>query len=126
MRTIAITSAGALLMQRWRTHSQPNSTLVRAQLVELLYHRADFSTDIGFWVHVLNSVHQRGPFGTQLFPHFVRLQRQLFDFLGVSPRVGVLHLVTELAHIAKGLRLGLVAADYFEDVLRVRLGHRSR
>ena len=47
--------------------------LLRAQLVGLLYHRLDFLTDLGVWVNVLNSVHQCGPFGTQLFCQFVRL-----------------------------------------------------
>src|SRR4029077_12026161 len=99
--------------------------LLRTLLVELLHHRPDFLTDLGFWVHVLNSVHQRGPFGTQLFSQLIRLQRQLLNFLRVSPRVGLLHLVTELAYIAKGMDLGLVAANYFDDVLHVRLSHRS-
>ena len=50
-------------------------------------------------------------------------KRQLVEFFRVSLFVSLLHLIAELGHIAIRLGLGLVAADNFEDLLRVRLGH---
>ena len=48
------------------------------------------------------------------------------NFLEFSLLVGLFHFVTKLGDIAKGLKLGLVAADYFKDLLRVLLGRLRR
>ena len=55
--------------------------------------------------------------------HFLK---QRIEVLGISRLVGLHHLATELGHFAIDSSLGLVAADYFEDLLRVRLGHLRR
>src|SRR6476659_8743943 len=102
------------------------TTSLRAQLVERLYRRTDLLTIFGLWVHILNPVYQGGIFGAQFFYQFVLFQRQFLEFLGVSLLVGLFHFVTELGDIAKGLKLGLVAADYFKDLLRVIPGRLSR
>ena len=88
--------------------------------------RTNLLTDFGLWVDVLKSVNQRGVFGTQLFSQFVHSLKQRIEFLGVTRLISLLHLVTELGHLAIDSGLGLVAADYFENLLRVRLGHLRR
>ena len=83
-------------------------------------------TDFGLWVDILKSVNQRGIFGTQFFSQLVHFLKQRIEFLGISRLISVLHLVTELGHFAIDSGLGLVAADYFEDLLRIRLGYLRR
>ena len=61
-----------------------------------------------------------------VFSQFVDFLKQRIEFLGISRLVSLLHLVIELGHFAIDSGLGLVAADYFEDLLRVRLGHLRR
>ena len=92
------------------------------QIIERIQGRTNRLTDFGLWVDVLKSVDQRGIFGTQLFSQFVHFLKQRIEFLGISRLISLLHLVTELGHLAIDSGLGLVAADYFEDLLRVRLG----
>ena len=96
------------------------------QIIERIQRRTNLLTDFGLWVDVLKSVNQRGVFGTQFFSQFVDYLKQRIEFLGISRLISVLHLVTELGHFAIDTGLGLVAADYFEDLLRVRLGHLRR
>ena len=96
------------------------------QIIEHIQGRTNCLTDFGLWVDVLKSVDQRGIFGTQFFSQFVYSLKQPIEFLGVSRLVSLLHLVTELGHLAIDSGLNLVAADYFENLLRVRLGHLRR
>jgi hypothetical protein len=96
------------------------------QIIERIQRGTNLLTDFGLWVDVLKSVNQRGIFGTQFFSQFVDYLKQCIEFLGISRLISVLHLVTELGHFAIDSGLGLVAADYFEDLLRVRLGHLRR
>ena len=96
------------------------------QIIERIQGRTNRLTDFGLWVDVLKAVDQRGIFGTQFFSQFVYSLKQPIEFLGVSRLVSLLHLVTELGHLAIDSGLGLVAADYFENLLRVRLGHLRR
>jgi hypothetical protein len=100
--------------------------LPRTQIIERIQGRTNLPTDFGLWVDVLKSVDQRGIFGTQLFSQFVHFLKQRIEFLGVSRLISLLHLVTELGHLAIDSGLSLVAADYFENLLRVRLGHLRR
>jgi len=95
-------------------------------MVKRIQRRTNLLTDLGFRVDVLKSVNQRGIFGTQFFSQFVHFPKQRIEFLGISRLISVLHLVSELGHFAIDSGLGLVAADYFEDLLRVRLGHLRR
>ena len=96
------------------------------QIIEGVQGRTDFMTDFRFRIDVLKSVNHRGIFGTQFFSQFVHFLKQLIELLGISLLVGLLHLVSELGHLAIDSGLGPVAADYFEDLLRVRLGHLRR
>jgi hypothetical protein len=100
--------------------------LPRTQIIERIQGRTNLPTDFGLWVDVLKSVDRRGIFGTQLFSQFVHFLKQRIEFLGVTRLISLLHLVTELGHLAIDSGLGLVAADYFENLLRVRLGHLRR
>ena len=100
--------------------------LPRTQIIERIQGRTNLPTDFGLWVDVLKSVDQRGIFSTQLFSQFVHFLKQRIEFLGVTRLISLLHLVTELGHLAIDSGLGLVAADYFENLLRVRLGHLRR
>jgi len=59
-----------------------------------------------------------------VFPKRVYLLGQLIEFLGVFRLVSLRHLFVELADIAVGLGLRLVATDQFDDLLHVRLGDR--
>ena len=104
----------------------PDRALPPTQIIERIQGRTNRLTDFGLWVDVLKSVDQRGIFGTQLFSQFVYSLKQPIEFLGISRLVSLLHLVTELGHLAIDSGLGLVAADYFENLLRVRLGHLRR
>ena len=104
----------------------PDRALPPTQIIERIQCRTNLLTDLGLWVDVLKSVNQRGIFGTQLFSQLVDFLKQRIEFLGISRLVSLLHLVIELGHFAIDSGLGLVAADYFEDLLRVRLGHRRR
>jgi hypothetical protein len=45
---------------------------------------------------------------------------QLIDFPHIALLLGLFDLVTELTDVAVGLRLGLVAADSFDDLLGSR------
>jgi hypothetical protein len=100
-------------------NKNPDSALPPTQIIERIQRRTNLLTDFGFRIDVLKSVNQRGIFGTQLFSQFVHSLKQLIEFLGISLLVSLHHLVTELGHIAIDSRLGFVAADYFEDLLRV-------
>ena len=104
----------------------PDRALPPTQIIERIQGRTNRLTDFGLWVDVLKAVDQRGIFGTQLFSQFVHFLKQRIEFLGVSRLISLLHLVTELGHLAIDSGLGLVAADYSKDLLRVRLGHRRR
>ena len=92
------------------------------QLVERLYRRTDLLTVLGFRVHVLNPVHQRGILGAQFSSQLVDFPAQPIGCLGVFLLGCLLDFITELADIAKYLCLDLVAADYFEDLLGIRPG----
>ena len=83
-------------------------------------------TDFRFRINALKSVNHRGIFGTQFLSQFVHFLKQLIEFLGISLLVRLLHLVIELGHLAIDSNLGPVAADYFEDPLRIRLGQLRR
>src|SRR5262245_51558222 len=96
------------------------------QIVEGVESGTNLLTDFGYRVDVLESVNQRSIFGAQFFSQFVNSLKQVIEFLGISLLVGLLHPVAELTHFAIDSGLGLVAADYFEDPLRVRLGHLRR
>jgi len=104
----------------------PDRALPPTQIIERIQRRTNLLTDFGFRIGVLKSVNQRGIFGTQFFSQFVYSLKQLIEFLGISRLISLLHLGTELGHFAINSGLGLVAADYFEDLLRVRLGHPRR
>ena len=83
-------------------------------------------TDFGLRFNVLKFVNQRGILRTQFFSQLVHFLKQRIEFLGISSFISLLHLVTELGHFALDSGLGLVAADYFEDLLRIRLGYLRR
>jgi hypothetical protein len=101
----------------------PDRASPSAQIIERIQRRTNLLTDFGFRIDVLKSVNQRGIFGTQFFSQFVHSLKQRIEFISISHLVGLLHLVTELGHLAIDSSLDLVAADDFEDLLRVRLGH---
>jgi hypothetical protein len=101
----------------------PDRGLPSAQIIERIQRRANLLTDFRFRIDILKSVNQRGIFGTQFFSQFVHSLKQRIELLGISHLVGLLHLVTELGHLAIDSSLDLVAADDCEDLLRVRLGH---
>ena len=107
-----------------RANLNPDSTLSPTQIIERIQRRTNRLTDFGLWVDVLKSVNQRGIFGTQFFSQFVYSLKQPIEFLGISRLISLLHLVTKLGHLAINSGLGLVAADYSKDLLRVRLGHQ--
>ncbi len=93
------------------------------QIIEGIQGRTNLLTDFGLWVNVLKSVNQRGIFGTQFFSQFVHSLKQRIEFLGIRRLVNLLYLVTEPGHLAINSGLGFVAADDFENLLRVRLRH---
>jgi len=93
------------------------------QVIERIQRRTNLLTDFRLRVDVLKAVNQRGIFGTQFFSQIVHSLQQRIEFLGISRLVSLLHLATELGHLAIDSSLGFVAADYFEDLLRVRLAH---
>jgi hypothetical protein len=93
------------------------------QIVEGVQGRTDLLTDFGCRVDVLECVNQRGIFGTQFFSQFVHSLKQRIEFLGIPRLVSLLDLMTEPGHLAINSGLGFVAADDFENLLRVRLGH---
>jgi hypothetical protein len=102
-------------------NKNPDRALPPTQIIERIHRRTNLLTNFGFWIDVLKSFNQRGIFGTQFFAQFVNSLKQLIEFLGITRLVSSLHLGTELGHLAIDSGLGLVAADYFEDLLRVRL-----
>ena len=104
----------------------PDGALTPTQIIEGVQGRTNLLTDFGYRIDVLEFVNQRGIFGTQFLSQFVHSLKQLIEFLGISLLVGLLHLVTEPSHLAINSGLGLVAADYFKDLLGVRLGHLRR
>ena len=69
-------------------------------MIERIQGRTNLPTDFGLWVDVLKSVDQRGIFSTQLFSQFVHFLKQRIEFLGVTRLISLLHLVTELGHLA--------------------------
>ena len=102
------------------------SCLTLPQIIERIQRRTNLLTDLGLGIDVLKFVNQCGIFGTQFFSQFVHSLKQRIEFLGISRLVSLLHLVTELGHFAIDSGLDLVAADYFEDLLRIRLGYLRR
>src|SRR5262245_3468199 len=101
----------------------PDGASPPTQIIEGVQGRTDLLTDFGLWVDVLKSVDQRGIFGTQFFSQFVHSVKQRIEFPGIPRLVSLLDLVTEPGHLAINSGLGFVAADDFENLLRVRLGH---
>ena len=73
-----------------------------------------------FRINILEPVHECDIFGTQCFFQFFHFLRQLIDRFAVFFLVGLLEFVTKFANSAIGLALSLVAADNFDDLLRVR------
>src|SRR4029453_6521328 len=57
------------------------------------------------------------------FSQFVHSVKQRIEFPEIPRLVSLLHLVTEPGHLAINSGLGFVAADDFENLLRVRRGH---
>ena len=101
----------------------PDGALPPTQIIEGVQGRTDLLTDLGCRVDVLECVNQRGIFGTQFFTQFVHSLKQRIEFLGIPRLVSLLDLMTEPGHLAINSGLGLVAADDFENLLRVSLGH---
>ncbi len=106
--------------------SSAESASPPTQIIEGVQGRTDLLTDLGLRINVLKTVNQRGIFGTQFFSQFVNSLKLLIEFFDIARLVGLLHLVTELGHLAIDSNLGLVAADYSEDLLRLRFGHLRR
>jgi hypothetical protein len=102
-------------------NKNPDRALPPTQIIERIHRRTNLLTNFGFRIDVLKSFNQRGIFGTQFFAQFVYSLKQLIEFLGITRLVSLLHLGTELGHFAIDSGLGLVAADYFEE-----LGHLWR
>jgi hypothetical protein len=113
--------SGHRLCRRLSSNSESKSAAT--QIIEGIQGRTNLLTDLGLWVDVLESINQRGIFGTQFFSQFIHSLKQRIEFLGIPGFVSLLHLVTELGHLAIDSDLGLVAANYSEDPLRVPLGH---